>query len=459
MHLIRLILFLVICIELNESGLMDRFKSSYNWISKVDYKVWQSNKKDNSTSSTTSNLIQNTTLDSLKETNQTESSVLNLSKNYTESSISIANQTESLISSTANNQKDSKLTINFTSSNLLVTTTSLPTTIIDQINISKNQSDLIDEDKILDSSKLNLINESVSNEKESTKQNEYNKPVELTTLITLIETNKTTSSDNSSINNSLASTSWNKPIESTSFITLIETNKTTSSDDSSINNSLALTSSNATTELVNLPSLAITTNIPTEFLNTITESPKSLNVTKLERTTTIKYSISDDALEATTTSLSSIDKQPVELNNQEIATTQKNYAIPSKITSTESIKAKNQTLLNHTVNEPITTTESNSIGITTLVVQLKESTTLSSSTKSTKKSKFILKSNTPIVVKFLNLKSLTPGSRRMKDKEGENDNIIYKDIHTYNFLKEKLDEAFVKFINTFYFGYISIRRN
>lgn len=491
MHLIKLTLFLIVCIGFNDAGFMDRFKSSYNWIYKVDYKVnlWPLSKKvDNSTLSTANNgstttvdplknnSVQNSTENHVNLINQTESSAVISSTDHSESSLTnlVSNQTETILSSTMLivNQTDFYPTINQTESSSIILNTS----------IAMNDS-VKDDVSNLKFTKFDSLKEIQI----STNVTESDKSIETTTeLLTTVKdfehhiTNKT---DTIISNLSTELENFSVPTEATNLINEVNDvnpSNLTSNSSTELSDILKTSKNETSTKLtkidMKMPQL-INDDIIIQEITTI--SPVSIEKIKppVETSSSSALNVYSSIL-TTTESITTLEDKNQTLNHTDSVepTTESSLIVNENFSSTEiktttetsltkiSIKnmiEKNSTVYNETeainmnttkkMSTPVIDKQQDKTSPTIAPEQLITTSTIPT-IKTTKK--VINKSNTPIIIKFLNLKTLTPG-RRMKNKEGEDDNLIYKDLHTYNYFREKLDEAFVKFINTFYFN----RRN
>ena len=427
MHLTKFMLILICCAGLGEAGFMDRFKPSYNWIPKVDYKfnLWSTAKKENPA---------NTETNSTVAVNQTGTSVLPSTTSHPTESTLITNRIEPTSSPTTVASDLGNSTGSSTISNQ--TEASMPTAPPNQINSEQT-------------------NWTVSNLAFSTANSlppidSENKPAEATTRpAEPAQLHTTTSETPISLEDDSQTKLNNFTTPTNSLETFTEPTHLLSSTDSTNRTNGADPTGN-----VSLTTIAPTESHSSAFDETstsmkpATEPVAHSDADRSEQ----KAPTPDHSLQTTLTTLlaNKATKPPVEQFVEPFSTA----TVTLKETDHEANHSAEQTSTEGILSPSSTAAPARAGKVTQtkqpVSVRVRESTT-PSTIKTTRRP--INKPNTPIIVKFLNLRKLTPGSKTvMKNKEGENDNIIYRDIRTYNFVLEKLDEAFVKFINTFYYN-------
>lgn len=456
MHLTKFMLILILCVGLHDAGFMDRFKSSYNWIYKVDYKmptIWSAGKKENSTSPETNSTI---------ALNQTEPSLPSLTTLSQTGSTLIANQTEHSPTTLPSDPTEfNSTTGNFSGSSTLSNQTeaSMPTTPSNQF--SSEQKDRTESNLAFstENSRPPISIETERNPIETTtKAAEPVQLIETTTITVTLENNSQTKLNNlTAPTSNLGTDPVNLPsstdpinqtmkftVEQTDDVSLAATGSTESNSSSSTDQPSVNVTEQAPHDAVNFTNeQKVPTVTPVSDSSDSTISPISKEKTKqpVEQSSTQANDFS--SVEMTPASPSSVgtedNGQKANHSVEQITTQRMANLESSTVTSIQTSKVTKQS------RQPTT-------------VRARESTTTASIAKTTRRpinklNAPINKSNTPIITKFLNLGRLTSGSRAvMKNKEGENDNIIYRNLHTHNFLKEKLDDTFVKFINTFYYN-------
>lgn len=430
MQLTKFMLILIFCVELNQAGFMDRFKSSYNWISKVDYKInlWPMGKKENST---------NPEANSTVVVNQTESSLLSSTTLNQIKSTLIANQTESapttlpsdstVFQSTAGNIAGSSMISNQTEA-------SMPTTSSIQLNseqINRTESNLA----------FSTANSPPSIDTENKQVETTARPAEparmpeTTTEMVLLE--------NDSQTKLISYTSTNSPSTFTEPVNLASSTDLANQ-----------TNNESFTTIISTESHSSSTDGPPVLINITRQVYPDATESEQKMTTVTPVSNGSSTMAFTVwVTTKENTKQPVESStatssNSEETSQNANHSVEQ--TTTERFAYLQTSTLASAQTSEVTSTHTKppTTGQTRVSTT---STTIASTIKATRRP--VQKSNTPIIVKFLNLRKMTPGSKAvMKNKEGENDNIIYRDIRTYNYVREKLDETFVKFINTFYYS-------
>lgn len=516
MQIIKLAFICIFCIQFNEAGLMDRFKSSYNWIYKVDYKInlWPIGKKENAT------VNSNQTTDHLNKVNLNETSNSSEPNLLITSTIIITNQTESFTTpvSIANQTAPSS----HHESNL--TTSSSIDTGSDLISLISNENSTILSDRldsVINQTESNPIGSSIDNELTSqiTSTFQTNFTTQQIDSNTANHTSSTTaepteSSETTTTEQVLTSTEASSPIQTRNDFVSSSTESTSTPNSTTelLNTFVQQTNAtdairtesirNTTTKLEqqsNLPATTVSESMPlVELVTTTIASNEIKQPVESVNSSTTSADIVQQSTEASKLQIGTVNTTNFEsqLSNQTASVTERNLNATSstnesdieattllstndptvETTSKEPIIFSTSTRVNTIITNTPTSTStsasfstSSSTSISTSFSTLTSesfstsTSTSTSSTSSTPKTSIskatTSKPNTPIVIKYLNLKSLTSGKRLKNKAAEEDDNVIYRDIHKTNYLKEKLDEAFVKFINTFYFNFSSTRRN